>query len=258
VVLTAVEARISEETPRDLRGVRALRAALGGEAAVLAGREGPFGRTPWEADLAASRDLLAAAGARVAGAVMPVTLATDCSLALGTLPALAPDVRVLWLDAHADYDTPVTSTLAFLGCMSLAGACGQWESGLGAIDPARVVHVGARGGPGEFDWAGEEELRRGTATVLGVSEAGAAVPALGSAPVYVHLDPDVLDPEVNPIPYGRPGGLAAGALLELLAAVAARGPVAGIEVTAFHSSDDAAERERVCQVLARAVRSVAR
>ena len=84
------------------------------------------------------------------------------------------------------------------------------------------------------------------------------MPALGSAPVYVHLDPDVLDPEVNPIPYGRPGGLAAGALLELLAAVAARAPVAGIEVTAFHSSDDAAERERVCQLLVRAVRSVAR
>ncbi len=257
--LTSVEARISEETPRDLRGVRLLRDALGAaDAVVLPGREGPFGRTPWEDDLAASRSVLAAAGARVAAAVMPVTLATDCSLALGTLPALAPDVRVLWLDAHADYDTPATSTLSFLGCMSLAGACGAWESGLGAIDPARVVHVGARGGPGEFDWAGEEALRRSAATVLGVDDVARAVAALGSGPVYIHLDPDVLDPAVNPVPYGRPGGLAEDALPALLEAVAARGPVAGIEVTAFHSSDDAAVRARVCSLLVRAIRAVAR
>ena len=256
--LTSVEARISEETPRDLRGVRLLRDALG-EAVVLAGREGPFARTPWEDDLAASRDLLAAAGARVASAaVIPVTLATDCSLALGTLPALAPEVRVLWLDAHADYDTPATSTLSFLGCMSLAGACGEWDSGLGAIDPARVVHVGARGAPGEFDWAGEEALRRSAATVLGVDDGGRAVAALGSGPVYVHLDPDVLDPAVNPVPYGRPGGLGEEALLALLTAVAGRGPVAGIEVTAFHSSDDAEVRARMCALLVRAVRAVAR
>ena len=30
--------------------------------------------------------------------------------------------------------------------------------------------------------------------------------ALGPGPVYVHFDPDVLDPAVNPIPYGRPPG----------------------------------------------------
>ena len=63
-----------------------------------------------------------------------LTVATDCSLALATLPAVAavnPTARVLWLDAHSDYDTPETSTIGFLGCMSLAGATGAWSSGLG-------------------------------------------------------------------------------------------------------------------------------
>ena len=81
----------------------------------------------------------------------------------------------------------------------------------------------------------------------------AVAAALGEAPVYVHLDPDVLDPEVNPVPYGRAGGLQAAALLELLAAVAARGPVLGVEVTAFHSDDDERIRARVAALLVDAV-----
>ncbi len=62
---------------------------------------------------------------------MPVTPASDCALAIGTLPAIVDavdDVSVLWLDAHADYDTPNTQTADFLGCMSLAGACGAWDT----------------------------------------------------------------------------------------------------------------------------------
>ena len=256
-VLTAVRARISEDTPRDLRGVGELEAALGGADRIVTGRQGPFERTPWEEDLAASRAVLEAAAAAVREAPgVPVTLATDCSLALGTLPAAARDgVRVLWLDAHADFDTPATQTTSFLGCMSLAGACGAWTSGLGAIDPAAVVHLGARGRPGDFDFAGQEELARSAVTVCAVGEEERALAALGDAPVYVHLDPDVLDPAVNPIPYGRPGGLAAAALLGLLRALAARGPVAGLEVTAFHSADDAPTRARVRDLLAAAVRA---
>jgi arginase family enzyme len=259
-MLTAIDARISEDTPRDLRGVRTLATALGGAGRTVAGRDGPFARTPWEDDLAASRAVLEQAAAAVrdareAGAV-PVTLATDCALALGTLPAVARDgVRVLWLDAHADYDTPETQTLSFLGCMSLAGACGAWESGLGAIDPAAVVHLGARGRDGDFDFAGQEAMAASAVTMCGVGELERAVEALGDAPVYVHLDPDVLDPAANPIPYGRPGGLTAAALPALLARVAARGPVVGVEITAFHSADDAPTREHVCALLVTAVRA---
>jgi arginase len=92
-------------------------------------------------------------------------------------------------------------------------------------------------------------------TMVPVSGAsgGAVAAALGEAPVYVHLDPDVLDPTVNPIPYGREGGLQADALLGLLAGVAARGPVLGVEVTAFHSDDDGRVRARMTALLVEAV-----
>jgi arginase len=129
--LVAVQARISEQTPKDLRGVRALAPALARRLslrpATIAGREGPFGDTPWSEDLEASRSILGAAGDRVADAVGAdepcVTLASDCSLALGTLPALAraePDAKMLWLDAHADFETPRTTTGGRTGAR---GAC---------------------------------------------------------------------------------------------------------------------------------------
>jgi prepilin-type processing-associated H-X9-DG protein len=104
--LTAVDARISEDTPRDLRGVRALRdrleQAYGTRAHTITGRDGPFERTHWRDDLAASHDTLRAAAERIAPG--SITLASDCSLALATLPKAG--ANVLWLDAHADYARP--------------------------------------------------------------------------------------------------------------------------------------------------------
>jgi arginase family enzyme len=257
VKLVAVEARISEQTPRDLRGVRTLAQALAPpQATRIEGRSAPFGDTPWAEDLEASRGVLELAGAELfdaVGAGTPcVTLAPDCALGLATLPTVAraaPNARILWLDAHADFDTPQTSTTGFLGCMSLAGACGRWDSGLGTVAEDRVVLCGVRGKPGDFDHAGQLEAEAGALTMLPVAGASAVPAALGDAPVYIHLDPDVLDPSVNPVPYGRPEGMSAAALLDVLAAVAARGPVLGVEVTAFHSDDDERVRARVAGLL---------
>jgi arginase family enzyme len=133
--------------------------------------------------------------------------------------------------------------------MSLAGACARWDSGLGTVAEDRVVLCGVRGKPGDFDHAGQLEAEAGALTMLPVAGASAVPAALGDAPVYIHLDPDVLDPSVNPVPYGRPEGMSAAALLDVLAAVAARGPVLGVEVTAFHSDDDERVRARVAGLL---------
>lgn len=264
--IVEVQARISEATSRDLRGVGELSSALAAHFGVtpktIQGRSGPFGRTPWEEDLDASRDVLRQAGETVAEHMgngrRPVTIASDCALALGTFPAVAQkssEARFLWLDAHTDFDTPETSTISFLGCMSLAGATGRWDSGLGAVEPAAVVHAGARFAPGDFDEAGHREAERSEMAMIGVDAETTdhVLGKLGNSPVYVHLDPDVLDPEVNPVAYGRTGGLDADQLVGLLGAVAARGPVLGLEVTAYHSPDDPDGRAGVTQLLGEAV-----
>jgi arginase len=243
--LTAVDARISEDTPRDLRGVRELRARLetayATSAHTITGRQGPFERTHWRDDLAASEAVLREAGERVGG----VILAGDCSLALATLPRT--DATILWLDAHADYDTPATQTYDFLGCMSLAGATGAWQSPFGAIDPGRVVHVGARSQPEDFDFAGQEEGRAALRAMLpATAPLDEIARALGPGPVYVHFDPDVLDPAINPIPYGRANGMTAESIGRIAEAIT---PV-GLEVCAFHSADDAPTRGRVADLIA--------
>jgi arginase family enzyme len=266
--LIALEARISENTPRDLRGVRTLArlatARLGATPRVIAGRRGPFGRTAWQEDLEASRTVLAATAQRLANALAasaapPLTLATDCSLALATVPViarLAPAARLLWLDAHCDYDTPATTTIGFLGCMSLAGACGEWASGYKPpVPPGQVVLCGTRPAPDDFDIAGQRLVEASAVTLVSITQTTIddVLAALGDAPVYVHLDPDVLDPSVNPVPYARPGGLSATALRALLAEVAERQAIIGVEITAFHSPDDAAEREALGELLIEAV-----
>jgi arginase len=268
--LIALHARISENTPRDLRGVETLEGLAATRCGVaprsIAGRRGPFGRTPWQDDLEASRASLAQVAssldAALAGDLPTLTLASDCALAIATLPVIAcrrPAARVLWLDAHCDYDTPQTTTLGFLGCMSLAGACGAWETGFApALAPERVVLCGTRPAPDDFDIMAQREVEQSAVTLVDIAETTRddVLAALEGAPVYVHLDPDVLDPSVNPVPYARPHGLSDTALRALLAAVAARHTVIGVEITAFHTPDDAAERAVLADLLLDAVAPV--
>ena len=261
-------ARISENTPRDLRGVETLvelaARTFNVEPCVIEGRRQPFGRTPWKDDLEASREVLTATATCVAEALTtsmapPLTLATDCALAIATLPAvvrLRPDTHVLWLDAHCDFDTPDTTTLDFLGCMSLAGACGGWETGFGPTVPARqVVLCGTRPAPDDFDIVAQQAVEQSEVTLVDITDTTVddILAALKEAPVYVHLDPDVLDPSVNPVPYARPNGLTADALRRVLARVAARHPIVGVEITAFHAPDDPASRHALAALLLEAV-----
>ena len=140
---------------------------------------------------------------------MPVLAAADCSIAVTTLPAALrhrPDARVLWLDAHGDYNTPDTTGSGYLGGMCLAGACGEWDVGLGdTIEAERLVLAGVR----DLDAGERELLERSQATVIGASVVETLVAvknALDGAPVFIHLDLDVLDPEEFPAAVPAPGG----------------------------------------------------
>jgi arginase family enzyme len=177
----------------------------------------------------------------LAADLVPVLAAGDCSICLTTLPSALrhrPDARVLWLDAHGDFNTPDTSTSGFLGGMCLSGACGEWEHGLAdPIPPDRVVLAGVR----DLDDGERELLERSAATVIGASVVETLVAvknALDGAPVYVHLDLDVLDPEEFPAQFPAPGGLSSDKLYDLMEAVAEDSELVGLEVTAFEAPRD--------------------
>jgi arginase len=239
VDVVALLCRTSDRVSSGSCGAEALATTLAGRAGALArlmGSPGTARAAPWEDDL---RDahvcLLDAAGVlddALGAGRFPVLLASDCSICVSTLPALArrlPDVRVLWLDAHGDFNTPATTISGFLGGMCLAAACGRWSPpGLagpyGRVDPARVHLVGVRDlDPGERDEVAAAGVR------VGVPEAG---------PVYVHLDCDVLDPSVLSSQFPVPGGMNLEGLGALLAGLGDR--VVGIEVTALEQPEQAA------------------
>jgi arginase len=247
--LVALRCRTSERDARLAGGVDALAEALGERLGVPPRRIG----TPqapvtqrFEDDLVASRGCLLEAGGQVedalGGGALPVLVAGDCSIALTTVPTVArlrPDAKLLWFDAHGDFNTPQTTPSGFLSGMCLAGACGCWATGFDhdLFVPERVVLCGVR----ELDDGEREGLRRAGVTVIG-TELETLVylqNALDGAPVYVHVDVDVLDPELLDTPFPSPGGLPAEKLYDLLDAVADSCEVIGLEVTGLAAGADA-------------------
>jgi arginase len=251
VSLVALVCRTADRTPGAVRGAQTLAPLIGKRLGVeprTIGTPADPRETRYDEDLRDSRGCLLEAGGQVEDALtggrVPVLAAADCSIAVTTLPAALrhrPDARVLWLDAHGDYNTPESTGSGYLGGMCLAGACGEWDAGLGeTIDAERLVLAGVR----DLD-GGERELLEGSAaTVIGASVVETLVAvknALDGAPVFIHLDLDVLDPEEFPAAVPAPGGLSSDKLYDLMEAVADDSELVGIEVTAFEAPDDGDE-----------------
>jgi len=252
--LVALRCRTSDRTPAAALGAEELALLvgkrLGCEPRLIGSLEDPR-EARFEEDLRDGRGCLLEAGGQVddalSGANLPVLLAAECSVALTTLPmALAhrPEARVLWLDAHGDFNTPATTQSAYLGGMALAGATGLWDAGLGTgrVEPARVVLAGVR----DLDPPEREALARSDVTVIGASPVETLVAvtnALDGAPVYLHIDLDVLDPESFPAQFPAPGGLSPEKLFDVLETVAGDCEIVGLEVTAFEAPADPLERQ---------------
>ena len=151
--------RTSDRTPGAGAGAQALAVSLGGR---VVGEAGEPATRDWSEDLPDCAPVLDAAEeeleAAFAAGALPVLTASDCSICIATLPAVVarhPDVHVVWLDAHGDFNTPETTESGFLGGMCLAAACGRWDAGRGGtVDPTRVHMLGVR------DLEPREEARR--------------------------------------------------------------------------------------------------
>jgi hypothetical protein len=219
----ALLCRISEQAPT---AQLELAEALGVDARRIGSPAEPR-KQHWREALEEGRGCVLEAGGQVDDALaagsFPLLLAGDCAIALTTLAAVRrhrPDTRVLWLDAHGDFNTPETTSSEFLGGMALAGACGLWDSGLDA-DPFpgdQVVMAGVR----DLDPAEREELEQSPVTVIGggLDTLVGVQNALDRSPVYIHFDSDVLQ------------SIPADKLYDLLEAVAGESEIVGVEVNA--------------------------
>ena len=213
---------------------------------------------------ALQRALSDAVRAAVAGGRFPLVLAGNCNSALGTVSgvrgvhAAAPNdtapVGVIWLDAHADFNTPDTTTTGFLDGMSLAALTGRCWQGMTASIPGyrpvsdtHVVLVGARDiDPAEEALLSQSRVMRVEAERLRVAGADAALEdALtelarrGVSRVYLHIDLDVHEPsEAQANQYAVPGGLSPNGVRELVRVVAARFTIAAAALTAYDPTFD--------------------
>jgi arginase len=242
--------RTSDRTRGGARGAQALGRLLA-QAPDEVGTPEPPRDARYEDDLRDSHAAIAAAGERLDAALdageYPVLLASDCSICLSTLPVVArrePGARVVWLDAHGDFNTPATTGSGFLGGMCLAAPCGRWDSGFGAgLDPCQVVMSDGR----DLDDGERAELDRAGVSI--VPPAGVAAAVRGER-VFLHLDFDILDPELMPAAVPAPGGLRPEALSAVLAELAGAAELIGVELTAFEAPEDPDECERLTTLLA--------
>lgn len=192
--------------------------------------------------------------AREAGA-LPIVLGGNCGVTLGAV-ASAPDPRdigVLWLDAHADFNTPETTTSGFLDGMALAMLTGRcWRTlastikGFSPVPEEHVVLCGVR----DVDPPEEDLLARSAVTVVrgatirsGGLAAGltSALDALRSRVrrLHLHLDADVLDAtRARANHFASPGGLTSDELVGVARLAAERFEIVSAAVTAYDPAID--------------------
>ncbi len=171
-----------------------------------------------DAVVAWNRAVLDAVGAELDTGRLPILLGGDHCLAVGSITAVARHcrargkrLRVLWLDAHADFNTSTITPSGNLHGMPVACLCGngpQALTGLGghvpALDPAAIRQIGIRSvDPGEkrlvhdigldiYDMRTIDEI--GMKRVLERALAGIDA----DTHLHVSFDVDFLDPEIAP------------------------------------------------------------
>lgn len=160
---------------------------------------------------------------RVAGAVatsvksknLPLVLGGDHSLSLGSIRGAARQkkIGVLWVDAHADFNTAETTPSGNIHGMPLAALCGLGAPELvqignepiPIIDPANVAIIGAR----DLDTGEKENLRQAGAMVMSMEQIdryglmGSMEKAIerisrDTDGIYLSFDMDAMDPRHAP------------------------------------------------------------
>ena len=171
----------------------------------------------------------------VSGEAFPIALGGDHSVSMGTVAGVAQHGRtgVIWIDAHADLNTPATSPSGNVHGMPLAHLLGYGDErflelwGGGAVlRPEDLVFIGLRSlDPAERDLIREHGIKAYTMKEIdgrGIAEVAAeALAHLKTERLHISFDADVLDPTLAPgVGTPVPGGLTyreAHLLMELLA-----------------------------------------
>jgi len=213
----------------------------------------------------------------VRNGAFPVIVGGDHSLAIGALAGLARALGpqgLIWIDAHADLNTPATSPTGNIHGMSVAAALGELtdifptgEFPAPSIDAKRCAFVGLRDlDPGERKALHDRGLacftmsdidRRGMGAVM---EQALKIACAGPRSVHVSLDIDSLDPALAPATGTPvPGGLTYREAHLAMEMIAESGCANSLEVTEINPVLDEHNRtaglavELICSALGKSI-----
>ncbi|MCU1639607.1 MAG: arginase family protein [Microbacteriaceae bacterium] len=194
----------------------------------------------------------------------PITIGGDCGVELAAIEhAIAGgDTLVVWIDAHADLNTPATSPSGAFHGMVLRTLLGDGPPELvpaTPLRPDRVILAGARAlDDAESEFVEASGIRMIGPESLTPSSLREAMDASGARSVYLHVDLDVLDPaEFECVSYPEPFGISVQALLALIAEAKSALPLAGAGLMEFapasaeSAADDMPTILRIVGALAR-------
>lgn len=223
----------------------------------------PPGRTRNEEGVVAYSNALAVrVEAAAQDGAFVLALGGDCSIVLGCLLGVRragrSPVGLVYIDAHTDFATPETSRTGSAASMCLAMAVGRGDTALARLNGAdplahasNVVLIGRRD-DADAPWNGQDLLRQLSVLDLDhatVRERGptgiveATLERLTRPHVngfWVHVDADVLDPEVMPaVDSPEPGGLGLDELAAILAPLVSHPRALGLELTIYDPALDA-------------------
>jgi arginase len=193
---------------------------------------------------AVSAAVAAKAKQAVAAGRFPIVLAGNCLTTIGAVAGEAAD-SIVWADQHGDLNTPDTSISGFLDGMALATVLGLcWRPmagtvpGFTVIDPSRCLLVDAR----DLDTAEKRALERLPVLRAPCADAAGLAGSLlanGAQRTHLHLDLDVLDPDVlQANRYTWPGGPGPDRLRQTASALASLLPIAGMTISAYDPAYD--------------------
>lgn len=234
------------------------------------GARGPSAVAAWTCALST------AVGAILDRGALPLVMGGDHSLSLGTIDAVSRhcartgrELFVLWLDAHADFNTPETSPSGNMHGMPLAALCGEpgFEELFGpaprtVLAPGNVHLFGLR----SID-AGERALvaarRIDVTDMRAIDEFGVVAPlrrilervAAADGVLHLSLDVDFLDPALAPgVGTTVPGGATFREAHLIMEMLHDSGLVASLDVVELNPFLD--ERGRSARLLVELVASL--
>ena len=195
-----------------------------------------FGEGAPEEALSAHLPRMLAASRAAVAVGTPVVVMSECTMVPPVLAAVRerhPDVALVWIDAHGDLNTPATTPSGFIGGMPFAQLLGwcfdDWRRQAGLDPPLpeeRAVLVGGRDlDPGERDNVDRSRIHESDDAI------GALAALPPDAPLYVHVDTDVLDPSLTPdAGFPAPGGWSVERMRAEVAALGASGRVVALSI----------------------------